>query len=90
LYDHLSRVHDRLVAHGLAPDLCRACLTHAAYGTDGFDVTLLDLDRRETLRALVGPAAEGQVYRYCAGDRKLTWRGLARTSDRDPRPVQRA
>jgi hypothetical protein len=81
LYDHLSRVHDRLVALGLAQDLCLAGLTHATYGTDGFDVTLLGLDRRETLRALVGPAAEAQVYRYCAGDRKLTWRDLARTGE---------
>jgi hypothetical protein len=54
LYAHLSRVRDRLAALGQGPDLCLAGLTHAAYGTDGFGVTLLDLDRRETLRALVG------------------------------------
>ena len=74
-------MRDRLAALGQGPDLCLAGLTHAAYGTDGFGVTLLDLDRRETLRALVGPAAETQVYRYGAGDRGLTWRHLARTGE---------
>jgi hypothetical protein len=81
LYAHLTRVHDRLVALGRPPEVCLAGLTHAAYGTDGFDVTLLDLDRRETLYALVGPAAEALVYRYGACDRRLTWRDLARTGE---------
>ena len=77
LYAHLGRVHDRLVALGLDPDVARAGLTHAAFGTDGFDVALLPLTERATLRALIGVVAENLVYRYGACDRRRTWRTLA-------------
>jgi hypothetical protein len=76
LYAHLGRVHDRLSE----PDLRLAGLTHAAYGTDGFDVVLLDhATERDELRRLVGPAAEAMVYRYGACDRGRTWPALADT-----------
>lgn len=39
LYAHLGRVHDRLGALGHGPDVRLAGLTHAVYGTDGFDRT---------------------------------------------------
>jgi hypothetical protein len=43
LYAHLGRVHDRLAALGHPPQVALAGLAHAAYGTDGFDLTLLDV-----------------------------------------------
>ncbi|MFB9236605.1 DUF6817 domain-containing protein [Plantactinospora siamensis] len=81
LYDHLGRVHDRLGELGAGPDLCLAGLTHAAYGTDGFDVALLDVAERATLRDLVGDDAEALVYRYGACDRGRSWPALADSAE---------
>jgi hypothetical protein len=79
LYDHLGRVSDRLAGHGCSMDEQLAALTHAAYGTDGFRVTLLDVADRRELRELIGPAAEAMVYRYGGCDRGRTWRALPTT-----------
>lgn len=76
LYEHLGRVADRLATHGAAPALRLAALTHAAYGTDGFPTSLLDVARRAELRALIGDEAEEHVYRYGGCDRGRTWRAL--------------
>jgi hypothetical protein len=81
LYTHLDRVHDRLAALGLDIDVQLAGLTHAAYGTDGFSATLLDVADRAVLRALVGVRAEEQVYRYGGCDRGRTWRALPETGE---------
>ncbi|WP_030438734.1 DUF6817 domain-containing protein [Actinoplanes subtropicus] len=79
LYEHLGRVADRLSAHG-APEAERlAALTHAAYGTDGFPVVLLDVVERAALRDLIGAEAEELVYRYGGCDRGRTWRALPST-----------
>ncbi|WFE43558.1 DUF6817 domain-containing protein [Verrucosispora sp. WMMD1129] len=79
LYAHLCRVHDRLGDLGCAVDAQLAGLAHAVYGTDGFDVTLLDWADRATLRNLIGDDAEALVYLYGACDRRRTWRQLAET-----------
>jgi hypothetical protein len=79
LYAHLSRVHDRLGRLGLDSDLRLAGLAHAAYGTDGFGVALLDPKERSTLRDIIGAPAEQVVYRYGSCDRRRTWPYLART-----------
>jgi hypothetical protein len=79
LYAHLGRVHDRLLADGADEDTALAGLAHAIYSTDGFDVALLPLSSRSTVRALVGEPAELLIYRYAACDRHLTWRALADT-----------
>ena len=79
LLAHLIRVHDWLEELGEPPHVCQAGLTHAVYGTDGFDVTLLELDERSVLTAMVGADAEKLVYRYGACDRSRTWRELAAT-----------
>jgi hypothetical protein len=77
LYAHLCRVHDRLAALGADLDLRLAGLTHAAYGTDGFPVSVLDVAERSELRALIGERAEQLVYRYGGCDRGRTWRARA-------------
>jgi hypothetical protein len=51
--------------------LAGAC--HAFYGTDGFDVALIDLDERATLVAAIGPRAESIVYQYASCDRTRTY-----------------
>lgn len=81
LYAHLCRVQECLADLGYGLTVQSAGLTHAAYGTDGFDLALLDWKDRATLRALVGEAAEKLVYRYGAGDRRRSWRGLATTGE---------
>jgi hypothetical protein len=79
LYAHLCRVRDRLAALGHDSDVQAAGLTHAAYGTDGFDLALLFWRERDTLRELIGPNAEELVYLYAACDRSLSWPDLAAT-----------
>lgn len=77
LYTHLARVQDRLAVHGATPTLMLAARAHAVYGTDGFDVALLDLSERSMLADLIGPDAERLVYLYAACDRRRTWQALA-------------
>jgi hypothetical protein len=77
LYAHLSRVHDRLGRLGQNDDTCLAGLAHAAYGTDGFDIVLLDRQDRGTLREIIGEQAEDLVHRYGGCDRSRTWARLA-------------
>ena len=79
LYAHLGRVHDRLGALGHGPQVRLAGLAHAAYGTDGFDLTLLDVTDRAPLRELVGERAEALIYLYAACDRSRTWKALPDT-----------
>jgi len=79
LYEHLGRVADRLARHGASEAECLAALTHAAYGTDGFPVVLLDVVDRPVLRDLIGAEAEELVYRYGGCDRGRTWRALPST-----------
>jgi hypothetical protein len=79
LYAHLCRVQQRLAALGHDQHIQFAGLTHAAYGTDGFDLALLFWRERETLRDLIGPHAEELVYLYSACDRDRSWPDLATT-----------
>lgn len=81
LYAHLCRVSERLAVLGCARDVQAAGLTHAVYGTDGFDVTLVDRADRAVLRDLVGADAEELVYLYGACDRGRSWQELTRTGE---------
>ena len=80
LYAHLTRVGDQLRRLGADIEVQLAGLAHAAYGTDGFDLALLDLAERATLREIIGPAAEALVYLYGVCDRRRTWSRLGDTS----------
>jgi hypothetical protein len=79
LYAHLVRVADRLARLGCAEHVRVAGLAHAVYGTDGFDVVLVDPADRHLVRAVTGPAAEALVHRYGGCDRRRTWADLAVT-----------
>jgi hypothetical protein len=81
LYAHLCRVQERLAALGSDVDTQHAGLAHAVYGTDGFDLALLDWTDRNPIRSLIGDDAEALVYLYGACDRKRTWRNLTTTRE---------
>src|SRR5256885_11321354 len=73
LYAHLGRVADMLALWGAPPAWQLAGLCHAAYGTDGFTVALLDLSQRAVLVDAIGVAAEALVYRYGSCDRDAVY-----------------
>jgi catechol 2,3-dioxygenase-like lactoylglutathione lyase family enzyme len=71
LLDHLRRVAALLAPWGAEPELQLAGLCHAAYGTDGFDGSLLAITERGALAELIGDRAEALVYLYASCDRAL-------------------
>jgi len=73
LLAHLRRVSARLAAWGADPDVQLAGLCHAAYGTDGFDRSLLDVTERPLLAELIGDRAEALVYLYASCDRAAVY-----------------
>ena len=77
LLDHLVRVCALLQQWGARPALQLAGLCHAFYGTDGFDVALLELTERTQLRGVIGDEVEQLVYLYASCDRSYTYPRLA-------------
>jgi hypothetical protein len=77
LLSHLVRTADLLARWGASQDLVIAGLCHAAYGTDGFDVGLLDVDDRARLVEVIGATAESIVYLYASCDRRFTYPEIA-------------
>ncbi len=77
LLAHLWRVRDRLARWGAREALQLAGLCHAFYGTDGFALSLLPLERRAALRTAVGAEAEALVYLYASCDRTASYPALA-------------
>ncbi|NUP50112.1 MAG: hypothetical protein HOW97_22785 [Catenulispora sp.] len=73
LLDHLLRVRRRLADWGAPRAVQIAGLCHAAYGTDGFAPSLLDLTGRGTLAEVIGERAEALVYLYGSCDRGTTY-----------------
>ncbi|WP_248488871.1 DUF6817 domain-containing protein [Tsukamurella sp. PLM1] len=73
LRDHLLRVADRLAAWQLPQAVQTAGLTHAAYGTAGFDDQLIPFTARAELRVVIGEDAENIVYQYGACDRSTSY-----------------
>ncbi|WP_042382038.1 DUF6817 domain-containing protein [Streptacidiphilus melanogenes] len=77
LLAHLGRVSGLLASWGARPALVSAGLCHAFYGTDGFPVALLPLNRRAELVDAVGEEAEALVHFYASCDRKASYPSLA-------------
>jgi hypothetical protein len=69
LIAHLKGTRDILISWGASSVLCDSGLYHAAYGTDGFDESLVSLTQRNDIAALIGKEAEELVYLYCSCDR---------------------
>jgi hypothetical protein len=82
LLAHLERTRATLEAWGAAPALELAGLCHATYGTDGFPRALIDVTRRDELRAVIGSAAEAIVYAYGSCDRAFSYPHVAAPSVR--------
>jgi catechol 2,3-dioxygenase-like lactoylglutathione lyase family enzyme len=76
LLDHLRRVTHLLSTWGAEPAVQLAGLCHAAYGTDGFDESLLDTTERKVLAELIGDRAETLVYLYASCDRAAVYSRL--------------
>lgn len=85
LLEHLIRVRETLAGWGASEDVQIAGLCHAAYGTDGFAPSLLDLADRAELERLIGARAEALVYFYASCDRGYTYPRLGT----DQRPTFR-
>ena len=77
LLAHLGRVSALLASWDCRPALVSAGLCHAFYGTDGFPVALLDLERRAELVDAIGAEAEALVYFYASCDRDASYPRLA-------------
>jgi hypothetical protein len=69
LYAHLHRVAGLLSRWSASRDLEMAGLCHAAYGTDGFATSLVDIAYRQSVQAVVGPHSEAIIYLYASADR---------------------
>lgn len=70
LIDHLNGTKQLLERWCASPDLQNAGLYHAAYGTAGFDESLVSSSQRDRIAAIIGTASEEIVYQYCACDRE--------------------
>jgi hypothetical protein len=71
LLDHLIETRDVLASWGARQELCDAALFHSVYGTQFLGDELIGTDRRDEVRALIGPDAEAVVW---------LWHGIERQS----------
>jgi hypothetical protein len=77
LLAHVQRVSTLLKTWNARPAMVSAGLCHAFYGTDGFEITLLDVADRTVLTDAIGEEAEQLVYFYASCDRKTSYQGLS-------------
>ena len=68
---HLQGTEALLRRWGNREALCLAGLYHAVYGTDGIEGSLVGLDRRRAIAAVIGSDAERAAYRYGACARAI-------------------
>jgi catechol 2,3-dioxygenase-like lactoylglutathione lyase family enzyme len=73
LLEHLGRVRRLLADWGADPVVQAAGMCHAAYGTDGFDQSLLEVANRAVLAEVIGDRAEALVYLYASCDRRTVY-----------------
>ena len=73
LIEHLDATYNLLKEWGASEWLCDAGLYHAAYGTDGFDSSVVELSHRNMIARIIGQSAEEIVYLYCACDRSFVF-----------------
>lgn len=77
LETHLIGTYTLLTRWKATQELCDAGLFHAAYGTDGFDESLLGLEGRQQVADIIGQQAEQIVYLYCACSRQFVFTELS-------------
>ena len=76
LAHHLERTKDILATWGTSNDLQTAGLFHAAYGTAGFDESMVNLSQRQKVADVIGEQAEAIVYLYCSCDRDYVFQQI--------------
>ena len=81
---HAVGVYKYMQSWDADDELCRAAMFHSIYGTEGFQDFTLPLDRREEVRALIGPRAELIAYANCAMDRASFFALVDKHQDRYP------
>ena len=81
---HVVGVYNSMKSWEADDEICRAAVFHSIYGTEGFQDFTLPLDRREELRALIGPRAELLAYANCAMDRASFFALVDKHQDRYP------
>lgn len=73
LAEHLEGTRALLAGMDSAPEVCLAGLFHAVYGEEEGGTLLVrdaNLNRRDEVRAVIGPAAEELAYLYSALERR--------------------
>ena len=78
LIDHLKGTKKLLESWSASRVLQDAGLYHAAYGTDGFNQSLLSPEERVKIAEIIGAEAEEIVYLYCACERESFWPQVGR------------
>jgi hypothetical protein len=69
LLQHFRGTHDLLEQWGNSETVCHAGLLHGIYGTWHVSHVTVPLERRDTVRALIGEAAEALVYIFAVAER---------------------
>jgi hypothetical protein len=73
LHAHLLGTYQLLRNWGADKALSDAGLYHSVYSTEGFRQTMVKLDLRSDIAAIIGEEAEAMVYLYCACDREFVY-----------------
>ncbi len=81
LQSHLKGTANILKSWGASETLQTAGLFHAAYGTTGFDQTMVSLEQRHAIANVIGEQAEALVYLYCSCDRNVVFPQFGRGSE---------
>jgi hypothetical protein len=81
LVEDLAGTYNLLANWGNDETLCRAGLYHAVYGTSGYADQLVTLGNRNTIKTLIGDAAENIVYSYCACPREIFWPQIGKVAN---------
>jgi hypothetical protein len=83
LAEHLEGTRALLARMGSTPDVCLAGLFHSIYGAEGGTARARDanLNRRDEVRGVIGPAAEELAYLYSALERRHLFGNARRDND---------
>lgn len=73
LLAHLVGTFDLLRSWESPDYVCVAGMFHSVYGTNSFERSIMALDNRIKLRALIGARAERLVYLFCVAKRPLAF-----------------
>jgi hypothetical protein len=70
LFKHLQGTYNLLKLWNNPEDVCLAGLYHSIYSTENFQKSVVTLDKRDEIIAIIGADAEKLVYYFCSQDRQ--------------------